>query len=165
VETDKGHYYFVACWRCLRSRNGYRDAEQRANIVRFECKHSNGSANKRRSRYRSGCEHSINSQGVRPRTKKPRHVRPGPPDLPAQLDEPAPTSLTVSAYRMRELTKESNAQPATMGASDPNTGRDGAIDFVSKAELLDRSREADESNVDDHIYRVIETRGYIGRRH
>jgi dodecin len=57
------------------------------------------------------------------------------------------------------MTKDSKVQPATMGASDPNAGRDGAIDFVSKAELLDRSRESDESNIDDHIYRVIELVG------
>jgi dodecin len=57
------------------------------------------------------------------------------------------------------MTRESKVTPATMGTSDANTGRDGAIDFVSKAELLDRSIEANEANVDDHVYRVIELVG------
>ena len=57
------------------------------------------------------------------------------------------------------MTSDSKVKPATMGASDSNTGRDGAIDFASKAELLDRSVEAAGTNADDHIYRVIELVG------
>jgi dodecin len=57
------------------------------------------------------------------------------------------------------MTSESKVRPATMGGSDANTGRDGAIDFVSKAELLDRSAEAVGPDANDHIYRVIELVG------
>jgi dodecin len=58
-----------------------------------------------------------------------------------------------------KMKREKKAQRATMGTTGPGTGRDGAIDFVSKAELLDRSVEANEAKVDDHIYRVIELVG------
>jgi hypothetical protein len=57
------------------------------------------------------------------------------------------------------MARDSEVKPSTMGKSDANTGHDGAIDFVSKAELLDRSIEAGEANADDHIYRVIELVG------
>jgi flavin-binding protein dodecin len=57
------------------------------------------------------------------------------------------------------MTSESKARPATMGAADAHTGRDGAIDFVSKAELLDRSVEAAGPTADEHVYRVIELVG------
>ena len=57
------------------------------------------------------------------------------------------------------MTSDSKVRPATMGASDSSTGRDGAIDFVSKADLLDRSAEAVGPAADDHIYRVIELVG------
>jgi flavin-binding protein dodecin len=43
-----------------------------------------------------------------------------------------------------------------MGTSGASTGRDGAIDFVGKTELLDRDAEAD---ADHHISRVIELVG------
>jgi dodecin len=57
------------------------------------------------------------------------------------------------------MKRERKARPATMGTSNVSTGRDGAIDFVSKAELLDRNVDANEAKVDDHIYRVIELVG------
>jgi flavin-binding protein dodecin len=56
------------------------------------------------------------------------------------------------------MAKDRNEKPSTMGASNVKTGCDGAIDFVSKSELLERSL-GDESNVDGHIYRVIEIVG------
>jgi hypothetical protein len=37
VETDKGHYYFVACWRDLRRCDGYCGAEGGSNATCFEC--------------------------------------------------------------------------------------------------------------------------------
>jgi len=45
---------------------------------------------------------------------------------------------------------------SAMGNVGAPTGRDGAIDFVSKTEFLNRTAEAD---MDDHIYRVIELVG------
>ena len=57
------------------------------------------------------------------------------------------------------MARDSKVKPTTMGTSNVNTGRDGAIDFASKSKLLDRSEEAGEANVDDHIYRVIELVG------
>jgi flavin-binding protein dodecin len=57
------------------------------------------------------------------------------------------------------MARDSKVKPSTMGTSNVNTGRDGAIDFASKSELLDRSVEGSEPNVDGHIYRVIELVG------
>jgi len=57
------------------------------------------------------------------------------------------------------MPSDSKLHPSATGPSNVNTGRDGAIDFASKSELLDRSIEAGEANADDHIYRVIELVG------
>ena len=54
------------------------------------------------------------------------------------------------------MKRDRKVTAATTGPSSASTGRDGAIDFVSKSELLSRSAE---DNLDDHIYRVIELVG------
>ena len=54
---------------------------------------------------------------------------------------------------MKRTRKVKGSAMANVGAP---TGRDGAIDFVSKTEFLNRNAEA---NMDDHIYRVIELVG------
>jgi dodecin len=54
------------------------------------------------------------------------------------------------------MKRDRKIRAATTGTSSASTGRDGAIDFVSKSELLNRNAE---DNLDDHIYRVIELVG------
>jgi hypothetical protein len=59
VETDKGHHYFVAGWRGLRSWVSFCVAEGGSNTPRCKCQQSNCSANELHRACFSGRDHSI----------------------------------------------------------------------------------------------------------